>query len=94
MRTCARGNKYRYFPYKRIPYSGKFSLVPNFVKLLAIALEENFMVLLSVPCPRGDHTHINQPDFLQSIFSQRPIYRRKREILHHVKVSHYTIFVI
>jgi hypothetical protein len=41
-------------------YSVNFSLVQNFVELLATALEEIFVVLIFPPSPRGDHTHIDQ----------------------------------
>jgi hypothetical protein len=40
-------------------YSGKFSLVQNFMELLATALEEIFVILIFVPSPRGDHTHMD-----------------------------------
>jgi hypothetical protein len=39
-------------------YSGKFSLVQKFAKLLATALEEIFVVLNFAPSPHGDHTYI------------------------------------
>ena len=74
-----------------IPYSGKFSLVQIFAELLATALEKIFVLLIFAPSPHGDHTHIDRSAISRFIFmGARPI-RENREILHHAKISRYTV---
>ena len=80
---------------KQIPYSGKFSRVQNFVELPLRAPEEIFAVLIfAAPVRTGRRGAIDIAlggNFHGSYFrASRPI-RENREILHHVKISRYTV---
>jgi hypothetical protein len=88
-----------------LPYSGKFSLVQNFAELHVSPSEENFVVLIFAPSPHRDHTHADRLHVWHHTFSPpinfrgsyfrgtQPI-REKREILHHAKISLYTVYHI
>jgi hypothetical protein len=66
-------------------------LVQNCTELLATALEEICVMVIFAPSPRGDHTHIDQSAIHGLYFhSARPICE-KSEILHHAKISRYTV---
>ena len=75
----------------QILYSGKFSLVQNFADLPITCPEEIFVVLNFVPSLNGDHTTCMNIKFRSSNFRDIHLIRENREILHHAKISHYTV---
>ncbi len=80
-----------------IPYSGKFSLVHNFVELPPSSTEENFVVLNFALALWQDHTHqqsiISTRKICGSYFRGSQSIRENREILHHAKISRYMVVV-
>ena len=80
-----------------IPYSGKFSLVQNFVELPPRPSEEVFVVLNFAPVLRRDHTHhllmrkVLHWNFRGSYSCGSWSICKKCELLHHAKISHYTV---
>ena len=82
-------------------YSGKFSLMQIFVELLVSPLKEIFMVLIfasqSAISARRAVCIIFCYNAMMSLFrgsyfrGGRPI-REKHKILHHAKISRYTVF--
>ena len=74
-----------------IPYSGKFSLVQNFAESLVSALEEIFVVLIFARSLHARHYFAAYSKFRGSYFRGGPPIRENREILHHAKISRYTV---